>query len=110
MTWREIIAAVLEIVRLYNPVTWYKRRRAANAKAQRRVIPEDCAYYEIDEKGEKTGGPFCTSCYDSKGEKVRFIRAPRPPEHTGPSWAYVQCPQCQKVISSRPIGEYLNTH
>jgi hypothetical protein len=105
-----ILAAVLEIVRLHNPVIWYRRWRAAKAVAEGRVILDHNAHYGVDDKGERIAGPWCTTCYDAVGEKVRFIPAPQPPGHTGPSWAYVQCPRCKNVFASREIGEYLKTH
>jgi hypothetical protein len=87
--------------------THVKRRRAAKAKTQGRVVPDDCAYYDIDENGRKDG-PWCTACFDARGERVRYIRAQRPPGDTGSSWKYVQCPHCRIVIASKSIGQYLN--
>jgi hypothetical protein len=106
----QIMTAVLEIIQLYNPVTWFRRWRARKALAKGRVITEDCAYYDVDSNSQKINGPWCTTCYETKGERVRFVRAHRPEGDTGRPWAYVQCPLCKNVVPSERIGVYLNTH
>jgi hypothetical protein len=115
MAHTDLAALAIKILELLNPKKWwdaacayFRRRQAAKAKADGRVICDDCAYYDVDEGSKKTDGPFCTTCYDGKGKKVRFIRAQRPPECTGSSWKYVMCPECQHVIASKSIGQYLN--
>ncbi len=85
-----------------------KLKRAMALKGK--MVCESSAYYQLDERGNKIAGPFCTDCFDREYSTHRLLPAARPQDKSGRDWEWVQCPKCKVPFRSRHTGKYLQTH
>ena len=85
-----------------------KLKRAMELKGK--MVCEHSAYYQVDEQGNKTAGPFCTKCFDSEYATRRLVQSARPNGGGGHDREWVECPTCRVPFRSKNIGRYLQTH
>jgi hypothetical protein len=85
-----------------------KLKRAMELKS--RMVCEYSAYYQVDERGNKIAGPFCTNCFDNEYAARRLLQAARPKDKAGHDWEWVQCPKCKVPFRSKHVGRYLRAH
>ena len=85
-----------------------KLKKAMELKGK--MVCELSAYYQVDEKGNKVAGPFCTNCFDNDHATRRLVSGFQPKGQDGHSHFWVQCPKCKVPFYSESIGVYLQVH